>query len=124
MSIEVTRRYRGPRASERRQMTASASRQVEDRRLLNETSGKEGSRPSRRRGAPADFHVGFYSGVDPSRGKKNKEEEKNLTRAAKDDDNKAINRSLPASRRSSGSECITSTSPSFTRTRKLLTRVA
>lgn len=38
----------GPRASERRQMTASASRQVEDRRLLNETtSGKEGSCPRR-----------------------------------------------------------------------------
>lgn len=67
-------------------MTASASRQVEDRRLLNETGGKEGSRPSRRRGAPADFHVGFYSGADPSRErvsvqKKNKETKKKTSYA-------------------------------------------
>lgn len=52
LSIETTRRYRREsRASERRRMTASASRQVEDRRLLNETSGRGSSvAPARRNG--------------------------------------------------------------------------
>lgn len=97
-------------------MTASASRQVEDRRLLNETSGKEGSRV--RRAGEAHRLTFTWDSIQESilqerASEKKTKKKRNLTRAAKDDDdNKAINRSLPASRRSSGSECITSTSSS------------